>query len=53
MLYWRKCFKYFNGYINHSNCDIKPFFIKLSKLNGSIKSSEKVNYMLFMLNENQ
>lgn len=46
MLYWRKFFKYFTGYINHSNCHIRPLL-----LNGPTKISINVNYMLFMLNE--
>ena len=37
--------------MNHSNDDIKPFFIKLTKLIGSIKSFGKVKFMSFMLED--
>ena len=37
--------------MNHSNDDIKPFFIMLTKLIGSIKSFEKVKFMSFMLED--
>ena len=43
--------KFISGYVNHSNDDIYPLFIKLPKLNGSIKSFEKVKCRSLMVNE--
>ena len=31
------CWKYFIGYVNHFDDDIKPVLIKLPKLSGSVK----------------
>ena len=44
-VYW----KYFVGYVNHFNNETKLVLIKLSKLNGSVKSFEKVKlyYLCF------
>ena len=43
--------KYFIGYVNNFHGDLKPLFIKLPKFNWSVKSFEKVKYMLFILEE--
>ena len=32
----KKCFKYFIGYVNQFDDDVKPLLIKLSKFSGSI-----------------
>ena len=47
----KRNFKYFVGYANHSNNDIKYLLLKLSKSNGSTKSFGKVNYMSYMVEE--
>lgn len=41
LLIERRNFKYFIGYVNHSNNDIKALLAKLPKLNGSTKSFKK------------
>ena len=51
MLYHRICFKYFTGYVNHCNDDIKPLLIQLFKLKESIKHFENRKHMSFMLEE--
>ena len=37
------CWKYFIGYVNHFDDEIKPVLIKLPKLSGSIKKFLKVS----------
>ena len=46
-----KIFKYFVGYFNHPNDRITSLLIKLTKINESIKSFEKVKYMSIMFKE--
>lgn len=46
ILYWKKSvFKYFFGYMYHSNDSIKDLLTKLPNLNGSTKAFEKVKNM--------
>ena len=35
------CWKYFIGYVNHFDDEIKPALIKLPKLSGSVKSFKR------------
>ena len=44
-------FKYFIGYVNHSNDNIKLLIIQFLKLKGSIKSFGNAKYVSFMLEE--
>ena len=43
--------KVFFSYVNNYKDDIQPLFIKLPKLNRTIKNFEKVKSMSFMLEE--
>lgn len=54
ILYWKKSvFKYFFGYMYHSNDSIKDLLTKLPNLNGSIKAFEKVKNIFPENHENK